>query len=152
MIIKKASILDKCKLIDYLNAVQSDFTPPLFERIKNKSTVQSAEAYINKVLSNGTVLCSTELENITGIVIVYHNNFENKEAYIPLLSVKKENAGKGIAKALVNAAVNLAFESGMNEIFVKTWQDNLAAQKVYQNVGFTILNDENDLILKKSKK
>lgn len=150
MIINKANKKDKFSLVKYLDSVQNDFTPPLFDRIKDRSSVVTIEDYVEKILASGTVLYTQDLENISGIIVIYHNNLEKKQGYIPLLSVKKEYSGRGIAKLLVNAAVDLAFESGMNEIFVKTWVDNHAAKNIYQNLGFIIINTDKDLLFKKS--
>jgi len=149
MIIYKANIKDKINLTEYLNSVQDDFNPPLFDRINNRSTVSTIEKYVDKILDNGTVLYTKDNENISGIIVIYHNNLEKREGYIPLLSVKKEYSGKGIAKLLVKAAVDLAFENGMNEIYVKTWKDNIAAKNVYLKNGFEIIDLEKDLVLRK---
>ena len=151
MIIYKANIKNKIQLTEYLKSVQDDFHPPLFDRIANRSTVSTIEDYVEKILDNATILYTKDTENISGIIVIYYNNLEKREGYIPLLSVKKEYSGKGIAKLLVNAAVELAFENGMNEIYVKTWLDNLAAKNVYQGLGFIIIDADKDLLFKKNR-
>ena len=152
MIINRAKVEDIIQLIEYLNSVQNDFNPPLFDRISNRSTVFSIEDYVKKVINNGTLLYTVHQDQISGLVVIYHNDYSTYNAYIPFLSVKKEFSGNGIAKFLVNEAIKLASESDMHEIKVKTWKENLAAQKVYQNLGFEIIETINDLTLIKKIK
>ncbi|WP_322971401.1 GNAT family N-acetyltransferase [Faecalibacter sp. LW9] len=152
MTINKANLTHKDQIYEYLKSVENDFTPPLFNRISNRSTVSSVEEYIEKVINNGTLLYTVHQDQISGLVVIYHNDYSTYNAYIPLLSVKQEFSGNGIAKLLVNEAIKLATESDMHEIKVKTWKENLAAQKVYQNLGFEIIETINDLTLIKKIK
>jgi hypothetical protein len=45
----------KQSLLDYLECVQSDFKPPLFQRIIERSDEQTIENYVDKLLNNANV-------------------------------------------------------------------------------------------------
>lgn len=151
MLVKKFSNEDIQILVEYLKSVENDFNPPLFERIRDRSNVYNVEEYANKVLSNASILYAIYSNCICGIVIIYHNDLVTKKGYIPLLSVRKEFSGKGFAKNLVQNAIKIAFEDGMNEILVKTWKDNNSAKKIYENLGFMLIDSDTDLIFRKIK-
>lgn len=72
------------------------------------------------------------------------------------LAVLSECRNKGVAKALVNAALNAIQASGFRRVFLFVAKDNVVAQKVYQEFGFTCfgtlerkINDKDVLLFEK---
>lgn len=132
-------VKEKDILLEYLLDVQFDFKPPLFQRINQISDVDSIEDYVDKLLNKANVfaICSGETSHkIHGIIAIYTNDIINLKAYIPILSVKKEMSGKGLAKELIEKAIDFAIESGMHSIDVKTWPRNEVAVILYKKYGF----------------
>lgn len=143
---------DEDLLINYLESVQSDFNPPLFQRINVKSDVKTIEDYAAKLLRNANVyaISGVTRDDIHGIIAIYTNNVDTLKAYIPILSVKKEYSGKGLAHKLIRSAEDCAFKNGMKTIDVKTWPDNKKAISLYEKCGFTqILRDDLNIYLRK---
>jgi ribosomal protein S18 acetylase RimI-like enzyme len=150
MIIKRLLLSELSLLSDYIKHVQFDFDPPLFERINKRSDVNTIESYALKLLTKGNVFTFLEQEIIVAIIAIYTNNSNDKEAYIPLLSVKKEFSGKGLATLLLERASNCAIENNMKVIYVKTWMGNKNAIALYKKNGYNIVkNDGFSLTLKK---
>ena len=52
------------------------------------------------------------------------------------LYVNSDQRGKGLGKALLNAAKEFAIATGAKGIALETAQDNLAAQKLYESLGY----------------
>ena len=72
------------------------------------------------------------------------------------LAVLSECRNKGVAKALVNAALNAIQASGFRRVFLFVAKDNEVAQKVYKEFGFTCfgtlerkINDKDVLLFEK---
>lgn len=135
----------KEQLMKYLDEVQFDFSPPLFDRLQNRSNVESLEKYVDKVLEYGVIISYKRKDEIYGIIVLYNNDFENKEAYIPLLSVKKKMSGKGLAKSLIQYSIKVAVQNGMKSIKVKTWKTNIQAIYLYRSQGFHSLESDEDI-------
>src|SRR5690606_13673192 len=134
------------------DSVQLDFNPPLFHRINERSDVKTVENYVDKLLQNANVfaICGNSKNHIKGIIAIYTNNNDNLKAFIPILSVKKEFTGKGLAKMLIDSAVQCAYENGMIIVDVKTWPGNDKAISLYEKCGFTqIKKDDINIYLSK---
>ena len=133
----------KQSLLDYLECVQSDFKPPLFQRIIERSDEQTIENYVDKLLNNANVFAICGANNhIQGMIAIYTNNKDTLKAYIPILSVKKDFSGKGLAKILIDCAVESAINNGMKTVDVKTWPDNEKAISLYKKCGFTQIKED----------
>ena len=57
------------------------------------------------------------------------------------LFVAPEARGGGVARALMQAAVQLARETGAAELFLQTAHDNLPAQRLYEGLGWKLDED-----------
>lgn len=149
MIIKTANRQDKGKIRAYLMEVQNDFDPPLLNRIGKKSSVKTVDAYINKIFRFGSVLYFDQRQEIGGIVVIYANDKINKNAYIPLLSVKRKFSGQGIAALLIKHCLALAEKKEMKDVIVKTWKTNKPAIHLYDKMGFAVMESIEDIVFVK---
>jgi dTDP-4-amino-4,6-dideoxy-D-galactose acyltransferase len=89
---------------------------------------------VKKTLADD-VLVYTINGNIIGLVTVYENQ---NTGNIGLFGVDENYRGKGIGKALLNAAKNYFLEKGIQKINVVTQGQNLSACKVYESAGFIV--------------
>ncbi|MEN9521657.1 MAG: hypothetical protein RL065_34 [Bacteroidota bacterium] len=55
--------------------------------------------------------------------------------------------GKGIAKALMEHAFDLAKKKGYNKMYLSVWEYNIRAQEFYKKMGFVTSGIENDFPL-----
>lgn len=56
--------------------------------------------------------------------------------YINTVAVMPEARGKGLARMLVETAIEVAAQKGFDEISLHAWIDNAAAQRLYAGLGF----------------
>ncbi|GMM58393.1 peptide alpha-N-acetyltransferase [Maudiozyma humilis] len=73
----------------------------------------------------GCIICKSEA----------HRN-SRMRGYIGMLAVQKEYRGRGIAKRLVEHAIDKMVESGCDEIMLETEVENVAALNLYEGLGF----------------
>lgn len=80
-------------------------------------------------------------------VLVYENKGEifgfatiQKNGHIPLIAVRIDQQGKGVGRALCNAAVIVSKEFGATNAAIETQTNNIAALRAYLNSGFKINN------------
>jgi ribosomal protein S18 acetylase RimI-like enzyme len=52
------------------------------------------------------------------------------------LYVRKEHRGKGIGEALLQHVLDFAKETGTKGVLLETGEDNVAAQRLYEKMGF----------------
>ncbi len=59
------------------------------------------------------------------------------ECYVAELYVRPDRRGRGLGRALMEAAIDVARESGANQIDVGTGEDDTAARALYESLGFS---------------
>jgi len=79
-----------------------------------------------------SVLVYKEKDTILGFITM------QKKGHIPLIAVDKEKRGKGIAKKLLNAALQKIEEWFVEEVEIETQIQNIPALRAYQASGFKI--------------
>lgn len=62
---------------------------------------------------------------------------QNLECYLAELYVKPDHRGRGIGKAILTAAMDLAREKGADYMDLGTSQDDKTAMRLYESLGFT---------------
>ncbi|XP_015074760.1 uncharacterized protein LOC107018720 isoform X2 [Solanum pennellii] len=67
----------------------------------------------------------------------------NRYGYIANLCVLKSSRRKGVARNMLHFAIRLAKEYGAEKVFVHVHTNNGPAQKLYQNVGFQVVEVKN---------
>jgi dTDP-4-amino-4,6-dideoxy-D-galactose acyltransferase len=96
--------------------------------------------WIKNSLSGGLatdVFTYCEGDNIFGLITL---SCQENKAIIGLLGVDNGVRGKGIGKALIRAAEDLAIRLGIQQLEVVTQKANLEACKFYSGVGFNIIS------------
>ena len=62
---------------------------------------------------------------------------ESLDAYLEELYVVPERRGRGIGRALMEAAIELARERGAGDMHLGTSEDDVAARALYESLGFS---------------
>lgn len=114
-------------LTQYLCEVDNDFEIPLSSRTELK-------IFSLKLLLHGHVFFAIEKKQAVGLIAFYCNNYENHQAYIPILSVKQNYRSKGYARQLINIAINVCRLYKMSTVAVDSI--NPIAINLYKSVGF----------------
>lgn len=120
------SLLNKDSFIDFLNSVNSDFTPSLDKKI-------NFSEYYYKVINNAKVIFIIEKKTIISLM-VYYDNLD--EAQITLVAVRNSYRGKRISYLLFESLFKLINKP----INIITWDDNTVSKKLYMKLGFIIKN------------
>ncbi|GFS43800.1 acyl-CoA N-acyltransferases (NAT) superfamily protein [Actinidia rufa] len=64
---------------------------------------------------------------------------QSRYGYIANLCVAKSARRQGIASNMLHFAVNLAKSNGIEEVFVRVYRNNKPAQKLYEKMGFKVV-------------
>lgn len=124
----------QAKLLTFLQSVNTDFHPPLTEKVNLKD-------YIDKILDKAQII--TEINNegiIQGLVVLYCNDEQTRKAYIPLCGVDKKHRGKGVAKSLMEKAISIVKNAGYHTLAVHS--NNPIAINLYEKLGFRIIEGD----------
>ena len=117
------------EFVQFLNAVEQDFVPPLLKRI-------NVFEYYNKCRSKAAFAVCRQEDEIVGLVVFYCNDVLKKEAFAVLLAVKKEWRGNAIAKALLDCAASFSKQHGMEMMGLYTSSE--IACRAYIKSGFEV--------------
>lgn len=129
---------DSCsfeELLLFLQQVESDFSPPLFQRV-------DADTFVSKVLEKAIINTCRLNDKLIGAIIFYANNLHLREAYITFLAVDHLYRGHHIASNLLQLTYVEAKSKGMTKIHVSTC--NPTVVQFYQNHGFLEFKKEFD--------
>lgn len=93
------------------------------------------EIWMDNILKdrNGLVATCMVNDQIAGTIA---SQLKGSTGIIELVKVSPHFQGKGVGKALVNNAIHLFFEKGVEKISVKTQLNNAPARGLYEKCGF----------------
>ncbi len=117
------------KLFEFLKNVDYDF--PV--KLSDKTDLYELS---EKFMTNGVVFYEEVENKIIALAAGYINNFEEKKAYISVVSTLKEYRGQGYAKKLIIKFLKKADEKGMKKVFLYTHKTNFSALEMYKKIGF----------------
>ena len=98
---------------------------------------------IDKVCANAEVLIAYTPE-IVGYCAIYANSLETREGYITLIGVKKAFQGQQIGSGLLDAAIDVALQNGMNAIKLEVYKENEKAKAFYLKHGFVLTGEKTE--------
>ena len=107
------------------------FFPPISSRANLKQYSEKLHVHSERI----TVKIDGSL---AGVLCVYANNLESKEAFISYVSVSEEHKGGGVGKILMRTAIDLCSTKGMISIRLEVAENNLPAIKLYRGFDFQI--------------
>lgn len=125
--------------MEFLQKVDKDFTPYLSQKT-------DLSAFGDRLLNHANLFVSKdEKGEIKGLVALYANDFVKKYAYIPLLAVAPEYRKQGIARMLMNEAIDYVRELGSEKIqVIGIHTSNPIAFDFYKELGFRLLDESNN--------
>lgn len=104
-------------------------------RFPRQAVAQLYGAWIDRDAAQGIVLVAEERGLPVGYVTGRLRQGENR-GEIGVLAVDRPAQGRGLGRALLNAALDWFMSQGAREATVVTQGRNLAAQRLYQSAGF----------------
>ena len=125
--------------MEFLQKVDKDFTPYLSQKT-------DLSAFGDRLLNHAKLFVSKdENRKIKGLVALYANDFVKKYAYVPLLAVVSEYRKQGIARMLMNEAIDYVRELGSEKIqVIGIHTSNPIAFDFYKELGFRLLDESNN--------
>ncbi|WP_350225026.1 GNAT family N-acetyltransferase [Aerococcus sp. UMB7834] len=103
---------------------------------------------IIKFIENGNLLAVLDNNEIIALLNVYCNNNKTQEAYICNVYVLKEYRGIGIAKKLVNKAIELVKKNNFKKIVLHVDITNVKAIQLYEKLDFKVAKEDDNNQLK----
>ena len=127
-----------CRVIgdEQISALLEDFKyifPHLEDRKNNLSD------YAKKLNKYGKVYCAKSNNTVFGMVALYDNNKETKEAFIALIGIKDEYRHKGLGTELMISILEVLKSEGMKSLKLEVDNCNLHAIDYYKRNGFILL-------------
>ena len=121
---------DVARLLHDFNTEFDDPTPGL----------EALTARIHQLLSEGEITVLLGGEGPDGLALVRLRPSlwgASLDAYLEELFVAPPQRGKGIGRALLEAAIGAAREAGAGRMELGTSEDDIAARALYESCGFT---------------
>lgn len=107
------------------------------ENSNSKIRLTRSESQLRKFLENYTCYGLFNKDELLGYC-VFLNNFEQSE--LLEITIAKKYHNQGLAKQLLKCAFKKLAKLNINNVILEVAEDNLPAIKVYQNLGFKVLN------------
>lgn len=109
-----------------------------------KNHYYSAESLSDEILRNlsnkyknfGEVMLASNNNEIIGYIAYYRNDFDNYNAYISTVVIKKEYRGMGIGKSLLRKVISDCESHGFTTIKLEVDNNNDKAIFLYKSFGF----------------
>jgi ribosomal protein S18 acetylase RimI-like enzyme len=117
------------KILCFLKAVDKQFPVPLSEK-------QDLKAFAQKLCSNATLCYTIEDHEIVSLVAGYTENTVNNMGYISIVATLPKAQKRGLSKELLRDFIAIAREKCLDVVHLYTTQENIAALKLYKNLGF----------------
>ena len=121
------------EIIQFLEENDSDFYPPLSQRIQLTS-------YIELIFAHHGLLILFETDGkIIGLTGLCFKN-PDYQYYLKYLAVDKQYRRLGIGNILIQAASNYVKQIGGSQVILTCWSSNARARHVYNKAGFVIID------------
>jgi ribosomal protein S18 acetylase RimI-like enzyme len=135
---KGPKIISSNEIYLFFIETDNDFYPQLSYRLNIKE-------YAKKLYMNANLIVSRDSSNnkIVGLTAFYANNYQNMNAFLSNINVKKSYSGKGIAKQMMDIMHKDLIKKGFKSITLEVYKNNSRAINIYKKQGFVIYNQKN---------
>jgi ribosomal protein S18 acetylase RimI-like enzyme len=138
MVIIERRQLSVYQILSYFSRNKLLFKPPLTTRLD----IETYAARLNKYAVH---FCAVEKKNLVGFLGCYFNNPDKEYGFISTFSVAKEFQGKGIAKKLLDSAIEYGIKNRFRQTRLQVYVSNLKAIRLYSEYGFIEITRKTDL-------
>lgn len=109
----------------------------LIPQLAPNAVIPTKTDLIQIVNSENIVLIAAEADGIVGLLTLVINKIPTgNKLWIEDVVVDSKMRGKGLGKQLTKYAIDYARENGYNQINLTSTPDRIAANQLYQNLGF----------------
>ena len=121
--------LTKKQIQRFLEKVDKSFPVPISEK-------QNLSEYATKLLSQATLCCEIENDEIVSMVAGYTDNLTDALGYVSLVATIEGAQGNGYAKKLIMDFLGICGEKNINAVHLYTHITNEKAIRMYKDLGF----------------
>ncbi|GAB3753595.1 GNAT family N-acetyltransferase [Lysobacter olei] len=100
---------------------------------------QSPESYLKKIDENAEILTWRAGGAVRGFIAFYCNDSDHGVAFVTMLIVDPAISGKGVGRALVNAAISFARAKSFRVMRLQVDSGNVPALRLYESCGFRLV-------------
>lgn len=120
-----------------LEDLDAEFDPPI-------SSMVDLAIYAEKLSDLACVVLARHGDRIAGLAAIYVNDLKTRTSYIPVLGVRPDYRGCGLARRIILECLAQARTAGMRRVRVRTWQTNAGALRLYRALGFEAISVADD--------
>lgn len=132
-------------LVTHLKRCADSFFPPLHETV-------DIELYASKLEARATTFEAwTELD-LVGLVAIYLNAPSTRTAFVTNVSVVPELSGRGLARTLMESAIECAVSTGFRTVELEVARAATRARRLYSGLGFQEVGEPSNQSVKMTLK
>lgn len=105
------------------------------------------ETYLTKLDRHAEFVSDHAGDRCRGFVAFYCNDQSTKMAYITLVLVDSRDRRSGLGRALVNQVIEVARRRGFRTCRLEVANDNFAAVRLYEGLGFATIEARSGKVL-----
>ena len=121
------------QVLDLLKEMSPQFSPALSDSLE-------LDVYADKLANNASFLICSQDRQVKGAIVFYPNK-TTSILYIPLVWVKIDSRSRGIAKLMFENLIEYGKQEAFSCIDLEVLKDNIAANNLYESLGFVKLKD-----------
>lgn len=99
------------------------------------------DAYLKKIDEHADIVSEFDGTRCRGFVAFYCNNVATRRAFITLVTVAPQDRQSGLARLLVNRALDICRERGFSSCGLEVRADNAPALALYEGLGFKTMSE-----------
>lgn len=109
--------------------------------------ISDIDGYVQKILKYSSIISIIEEGKLHGFISYYNNDPEQKNAFLTLIAVHPDFQGKGIGKKLISFSLTDLKQKKFKNYSLEVLKHNTAAISLYENFGFKIKEDRDQVWL-----
>ena len=113
----------------------------------NKLRISDINEYVQKLLTNATIIPYIEEGKILGFISYYSNDLHKKNAFLTLIAIHPDFQGIGLGKKLLFFSISDLKQKGFKNYHLEVLKNNGKAIELYKKCGFKIIEDKNSIWL-----
>lgn len=126
-------------IVAHLTECSALFIPPLEHRT-------DINTYASKIENLADTIEAWVKDDLVGLIAVYCNDLDGRQAYITSVSVKEQFAGMGVASKLLKMCIQHVKEADFVKIDLDVHEKNDQAIILYEKRGFKPIMTNNSII------
>jgi ribosomal protein S18 acetylase RimI-like enzyme len=112
----------------------------------SKLITGNIDEYVKKISEKAVIITICNCGNLQGFIAYYDNDNKKETAYLTMIAIEPDNQGMGYGKNLLNLSINNLKYKGFKKYKLEVLKNNIKANVLYEELGFRIIQDNDDKI------